>query len=393
MSGPRSDRYVQLGSPWPATVAMPSEPAARFLAAILSQTLRHRLPAGRRLGRLWALAGRRGVPEWAMAGALALLPRRARGDLDQLLDRAASGWPALAARSSRLPPDPPPLTALALPRSTGLTVFVFGSAPSPLLVMKVPSGSGAEGIDRETAALVRAEPAAMAPRALGRIGEARVQEGLAGAPVPVQPLTPERARRLAWPEAFGDLSDALARLAQVTVRRLPPDDARAPIQRVLAERSVERRTRRLLAAACRDLARLEVSVLRHGDPKPQNWLVTGGRLQGMVDWELAGQRGTPGFDVWHAMLDYVEFGVGLTRWSADHRVRCFEAAWTSSSFCAGARRAARTAAAAAGVPDAMLDPLELAFFGRRLGRRLLGPATAAADPAAAAGMLGVVCAS
>jgi hypothetical protein len=372
---------------------MPSDHAARFLAAIVNQTLRHQLPAGRRFGRLWALAGRRGVPERALVGGLALLPRRARGDLDQLLDRTAAGWQALAARSPRLPPDPPRLTALALPRSMGLTVFVFGSAPSPLLVMKLPRGRGADALDREVAALTRAEPAGMAPRALGRIGEARIQEGLAGAPIPVQPLTPERARRLGWPVPFADLTDALARLAQVTARRVPPDDTEAAIQRVLEERSLEDRSRRLLAAAWRDLDRLEVSVLRHGDPKPQNWLVAGGRLQGVVDWELAWSRGTPGFDVWHAMLDYVEFGVGLARWSADRRARCFEAAWTTSSFCAHARRAARAVAGAAGVPDAKLDSLELAFFGRRLGRRLLSPSTDAADPVVAARMLQIVCAS
>jgi hypothetical protein len=93
------------------------------------------------------------------------------------------------------------------------------------------------------------------------------------------------------------------------------------------------------------------------------------------------------------MLDYVEFGLGLVRWSPDQRVRGFEAAWTTSSFCAHARRAARAAAGAAGVPDAKLDSLELAFFGRRLGRRLLGPTTDAADPVVAARMLQVVCAS
>ena len=393
MKATREARYVQLGFPWPATIGMPTEHAARFLAAILNQTLRHQLPAGRRFGRLRALAGRCGVPERTLTGLIGLLPRRARGDLDQLLDRTAAGWQALAARSSRLPPDPPPLTALALPRSMGLTVFVFGSAPSPLLVLKVPGGGGADGIDREVRALTRAEQARVAPLALGRIGEARVQEGLAGAPIPVQPLTPERARRLGWPEPFTDLTDALARLAEVTVRRVPPDDAGASIQRVLEDRSVEERSRRLLAAAWRDLARLDVSVLCHGDPKPQNWLVAGGRLQGIVDWELARSRGTPGFDVWHAMLDYVEFGVGLVRWSADQRVRCFEAAWTASRFCTDARRAARTVARAAGVPEARLDALELAFFGRRLGRRLLTASADTADAAVAARMLQIACAS
>jgi hypothetical protein len=93
------------------------------------------------------------------------------------------------------------------------------------------------------------------------------------------------------------------------------------------------------------------------------------------------------------MLDYVEFGVGLVRWSADQRVRCFEAAWTASRFCTDARGAARTVARAAGVPEARLDALELAFFGRRLGRRLLTASADTADAAVAARMLQIACAS
>jgi hypothetical protein len=393
MSGARQAGYAELGPPWPATISMRSGHAARFLATIVNQTLRHQVPAARRLGRLWAIAGRRGVPERALAAALALLPRRARRDLDELLDRTAGCWDRLAARSSRLPPEPPPLTALALPRAMGLTVFVFGSAPHPLLVLKLPDASGAELIDWEADALTRAEPAGVAPRSLGRIGEARVQEGLAGAPVSVRPLTPERSGRLDWPEPFADLMTALACLGQVTARRVPPDDAGVPIQRVLEERSVDARNRRLLAAAWRDVARLEVSVLCHGDLKPQNWLALEGTLQGIVDWEKARSLGTPGFDAWQAMLDYIEFGVGLVRWTPDHRADCFKAAWTASPFCADARRAARTVAAAAGVPDPMLDSLELAFFGRRLGRRLLIPRPDSAAAVVAARMFQVVCAS
>lgn len=393
MSGIRQAIYAELGAPWPATIGLRSGHAARFLAAMVNQTLRHQVPAGRRLGRLWAMAGRWGLPEPVLAAAVALLPRRARGDLDELLERTAAGWERLAARSPRLPPAPPSLEALALLRTKGLTVFVFGAAPHPLLVLKLPGPGADELLDREMAALVRAEPAGVAPRSLGRVGEARVQEGLAGAPVPVLPLTPDRARRLGWPEPFTDLMAALARLGQGTARPVPPDDARVPVQRVLEEPTVAAHDRRLLAAAWRDVARLEVSVLCHGDLKPQNWLALEGRVQGIVDWEEARSLGTPGFDAWQAMLDYVEFGVGLVRWSPEHRVDCFEAAWTASDFCAGARRAARTVAAAAGVPDTMLDSLEIAFFGRRLGRRLLIPHPDGAAAVVAARTLHVVCAS
>jgi hypothetical protein len=393
MSGVRHLLYAELGEPWPATIGMRYGRAARFVAAMVNQTLCHQVPAARRLGRLWAMAGRWGLPEPALAAAVALLPRRARGDLDELLERTVGCWDRLAARSSRLPPSAPALEALALPRAKGLTVFVFGSAPYPLLVLKLPGAGGAELLDREAAALTRAEPARVAPRSLGRVGEARAQEGLAGAPVPVRPLTPERARRLGWPAPFADLTEALARLGESTARRVPPDDARMPVQRVLEEPTVAAQDRRLLAAAWRDVARLEVSVLCHGDLKPQNWLALEGRVQGIVDWEEARPRGTPGFDAWQATLDYVEFGVGLVRWSPDHRVDSFQAAWTASDFCADARRAARTVAAAAGVPESMLDSLEIAFFGRRLGRRLLIPHPDGAAAVVAARILHVVCAS
>jgi Phosphotransferase enzyme family len=393
VSGIRQAVYAELGAPWPATIGMRYGHAARFLAALANQTLRHHVPAARRLGRLWAMAGRWGLPEPALAAALALLPRRPRGDLDELLERTVACWDRLAGRSSRLPPSPPPLEALALPRAKGLTVFVFGAARHPLLVLKLPGPGGIELLDREADALVRAEPAGVAPRSLGRIDQAWVQEGLAGAPVPVLPLTPDRSRRLRWPAPFADLMEALARLGQATARQVPPDDARVPVQRVLEEPTVAARDRRLLAAAWRDVTRLEVSVLCHGDLKPQNWLARDGRVEGIVDWEEARPLGTPGFDAWLAMLDYVEFGVGLVRWSPDYRVDCFEAAWTASDFCARGRRAARGVAAAAGVPDAMLDSLEVAFFGRRLGRRLLIPHADSSAAVVAARTLQVVCAS
>jgi hypothetical protein len=366
--------------------------AARFLAAMANQALQHHLVGHRGLRLPWLLIGRHGLPERLVARAARLLPSQPVHELDGLMVAAVDSWPELAARSFRLPSEPPALTAMAVPRSAGVTVFVFGSDPQPLLVMKLPR-PGDDRVDLEMRALQRAEPAGIAPKALGRVGAARVQEGLAGGAPPVPPLKPARTGELPWPEVLDELTRALARLASVTARRSPPDDLHIPLEAARDAEWVDARSRRLLDAACRDVGRLPVSVLRHGDLSPQNWLVVGDQLQGIVDWEMAKFDGTPGFDVWHAALTYLEHGLGRVRWSEDHLTQGFASAWASSPFWAQGRRAARAAASAAGVLDDRLDSLEVAFFARRLGQRLLSPSSFLTTPAAAATMLQVVCES
>jgi hypothetical protein len=379
-------RYATVPYPWRAAVGLTSPGPGRFFESLVEQTLRYGMPGTRRLGGLWALAGRRGLPRGAVRAAIRLCPRARRPDLDAMRDEVVRAWPALAARLGHLAPDPPPLSLLALRRRAALTIFLFGTAPEPLLVLKLPA-PGNSSPELEAAALREAEPAAIAPRDLGRAGAALVQEAIPGTPLEVEPLAPSDAAGLRWPEPLAELTAGLARLAGMTAKGEEPQQLLEPIHRALAYDRLSTGTRRLVAAAARDVARLDRSVLAHRDASPQNVLFLNGSLSGLVDWELASSRGVPGFDAWNAALAFLETGVALRRWSGSRVEHAFQRAWKESVFYAEARTAARGAAQAADVPDRLLDPLELAFFARRLGHRVDRPTQFPTGPATAAFML------
>lgn len=387
-----SGRYVEIGYPWKAVIDRRSREPARFYATLIGQAMSYHVPARRRLGSLRAAASRQGiVPESLIARSLAALPTHRRPELDSLLERTASAWPELAPVARDLPSEPPPLAALALQRSAALTVFVFGEHGRPLLVLKVPA-PGDDRADGEADALREAEPAGVSPRSLGRVGDARVQEALDGKPMRLEPLTPDRARRLRWSKRLAALAAGLARLGEATAKSKPAPELDAPIERAAGHARLTTRTRDLARASLADLSGLRLSVLRHGDASAQNCLFVGQRLSGLVDWESANFTGAPGFDVWNSAIAYLDHGVGLVRWSDDVVVETFAAAWRDSEFFRGARGAARTAARAAGVPDSRLDSLEVAFFASRLGRRLAEPGRFPTGPAVMARMLELVCA-
>jgi hypothetical protein len=132
-------------------------------------------------------------------------------------------------------------------------------------------------------------------------------------------------------------------------------------------------------------------VLEHHDASSQNCLFIGDRLSGLVDWEIARLRGVPGFDVWNTTLAWMEYGVGLVRWSQEVVLECFQRAWSSSPFWAQARASARDSARAAGVADSLLDSLEVIFFARRTGYRLSAPGKYQTHAGTATRMLEAVC--
>jgi hypothetical protein len=341
---------------------------------------------------LWAFAGRTGFPEAPVAALLRRLPGRPRPQLDDFVAAARDGWPELAARGTSLPATPPPkMSVLALQRAAALTVFLFGDEPRPLVVLKVPA-PGDRRVDLEVESLRAVEAAGAAPRYLGRLGEARVQEGLAGTPLRVEPLTPRSASTFAWSPTLDDVADGIGRLGAVTVKPGPPDDIAERMKLCVAYEGLDSHTRRTLSAAWDDVRRSRASVLRHRDTSPQNCLVTDARLSGVVDWELAVPRGGPGFDVWNLVLSYMEFGVGLTRWSQDLVAETFERSWRDSPFWRDGRAAARRAALAAGAAEGDLDALEVCFFGSRIGDRLLRPGWHPTGPDTVARALRVVCA-
>ncbi len=367
-----------------------SRPPARFYAAVIGQALRYGLPARRSPGAAWAFVGRVGPPEELIATVVARLPGRPRPDLDRLVSETEDRWRELADRARALPASPPTLSALALQRAAALTVFLFGADPRPLLVLKLPA-PGDERVDLEVAALEAAEPAGVSPRFLGRVGEARAQEGLIGAPLRMESLTPERAAGLQWSPVLSDVAAGIARLGAATAEGGPPQEIVPQMKLALAYDGLDSRTRRLLGAAWSDVQASGSSVLRHRDTSPQNCLVSGGRLAGIVDWELAQARGGPGFDVWNLALSSMEYGIGLTRWSQELVAETFARAWSGSPFWVEARAAARRAALAGGAAERDLDALELCFFGSRIGDRLEFPGRHPTLPETAARNLKVVC--
>jgi Phosphotransferase enzyme family len=372
--------------PW-AAVDVESSAAAAFCLRLLADGLRYGLPASRRFGFARAAVARTSVVSTLPAFALARLPRRPRPDVDRVLIELEGAWPQLAVEGRLAAQVPPALRALALHRRSALTVFVFADGSRPLLVAKREGDR--DRLEREAAALREARGAALAPRYVGRAGPAHVQKALAGDSLALQSLGPSSARALTWAPAHSELSEALARLASLTAKRGRPEQLREPIEGAVGRAGGQ--AARAVTAAARDLRRLEISVLTHGDTSPQNVLVAGGRFVGLVDWENARGHGAPGFDAWNFALAFLEHGVGLRSWSQERVLDTFCAA-LESPFYEAARRAARAAAAAAGVQESLLEPLELAFFARRVLVRRAHPSRFPTSETTAAGMLEAVCA-
>ena len=250
-----SSHYVQVPYPWKASVDVREEGPSRFYAHLVSQALRYGLPTRRRFGALLGAVGRAGIPAGPVAAALRALPRRERPDVDALLDEVGASWGELAARSERLPRAVGALSALALQRKIGLTVFVFAGGDAPLVVCKVPE-PGDDRVEAEARALDEAAPAGVAPRHLGRVGAAVVQEALDGHALRVEPVDPDSAAAARWSDEHQQLADGLERLAEVTHKQQPVGELAGPLERALAEHSLGSSARRALEGAAADVARV-----------------------------------------------------------------------------------------------------------------------------------------
>ncbi|MDQ3616143.1 MAG: aminoglycoside phosphotransferase family protein [Actinomycetota bacterium] len=309
-----------------------------------------------------------------------------------MLQQVKASWPRFA-QGSRLVPDTlPKLSALELERSAARTVFIFGPGEFPLLVVKCPKASH-NGASREAKALQLASPANVAPALLGYVGGALVQEGLPGLPLRIRPVTVGNAADVPWTRDYEYLNDALQLLAQTTASKGSVDaQVTKPLDSALGY-DLPTHENRLLRAAGNDLSAMDVTVLQHMDLSAQNWLIDRKhQFVGLVDWEISLVEGVPGFDAMHAAVSNFEHAVGLVRWSEEEVVHSFRKAWESAPLFIGARDALRDTARAAGVPEAMLEPLELGFFARRLGRRLSGQSgRSTLGPDALAGMVSAVC--
>jgi aminoglycoside phosphotransferase (APT) family kinase protein len=381
---------VQVGYPWTAAFEAGRPEPHAFLVRLIRETLRYGMPA-KRYGRVGAWFVGNALPMRAIGKSFELRRKRTRPDIDRVLHDVEATWNELAGRAPRLPSRPHDLTALSLRRRSAETTFVFGSDPDPYMVCKTPRSSP-DPLEREFIALREAEPAEVAPRALGRAGEAYVQEAIAGTPLEVPAVTPDNARHLPWSTEQQLLAEGLVRLAKATARDGPPQEVDARVKSALDTELVAAPVRKLASAALEELGQSSLAVLRHGDTSAQNCLIDDGRLSGLVDWEIARPQGAPAFDVLNAAVAIIDHGVGLTNWSEDRALESFIRAWKHSDFFRQARDAARRSTHEAGGTDSDHERLEIAFFARRLASRLAAPKSYATGPATAARMLEVACA-
>lgn len=362
---------VAVDSPWPA----------RFLAAQVTQSLRHGLPASSRVGPLKALVARQQLPAGPLAAALQRPSRKPRPDLDALLTAACETLDLPAGAS-----------LLAVQRSAALTAFVFVDSVSPVVVLKIPA-QGDDRVDREVAALDAAAPAGVTPKSLGRVGDARAQEGLPGGPLPVIPLRVSDAAGVVWDHRLQAVADGLAAIAAATRTDTHPHEVGGELfDAAVSSPDLSDSARRALQHASTRLSSLSTAVLKHSDTSAHNCLFDGDRLAGLIDWEMANPEGAPAFDILTTAVSYLEHGIGLRRWSEEIVVSSFRAAWLRAPLFAGAREAARASTLALGLEDADYEALEIACFARRLGRRVAQPERFATGAATAARMLEVVCA-
>lgn len=307
--------------------------------------------------------------------------RRPRPDLDALL---AAAYEALDL--------PGRASVLAVKRSAALTAFLFGDSITPLAVLKIPA-PGDDRVDREVAALDAAAPAGVTPKSLGRVGDARAQEGLPGGPLPVIPLGVSDAAGVAWGHRLQAVADGLAAIAAATRTDAHPDEVGGELFDAAASSpDLSDGARRALQQTSARLSSLHTAVLKHSDTSAHNCLFDGDRLTGLIDWEMANAEGAPAFDILTTAVSYLEHGIGLRRWSEEIVASSFRAAWLRAPLFAGARGAARASTLALGLEDADYEALEIACFARRLGRRVTQPERFATGAATAARMLEVVCA-
>lgn len=383
----RRGRYVELRRPRPVLVDVAAPHPGRYYVALVDALLRCSLPAAGRLGPLRAAVARHGLARAPLRAALSLTPARDRPELDQLRRDLVAGWAALAQASDRLPADPPELAMLSLRRSLGRLVFVFGDAPNPLLVCKIPDGDDGR-VDDEAAVLEKVRGLGLAPRYLEEVAGARVQEALPGHPMPLQPLASDSAAVAAWGGPLTDAAALLHGLSKATYRAEGVDiDFSGAARSLLTTQAATRVT-----AALERLRHVNASVLCHGDASPQNLMVTSGGVSGLVDWELA-RRGHPGADVLNLVHSVFEQRLGLAHWTSAEVLAAFSVAWDTSPLFVEGRRAAREAIEAVGLTGDIAADVEIAHFARRLHRRAARPAHYVGGVRMAAGMVERVCAS
>ena len=368
-----SGSWAHVNQPWAATIDVTAPEPTRFYVSLVRETLRFGRPATRRPRLLWTSLGRYGFPQAAVAGVVRRAGRLSRGTgPSEQVAIVLDSWAELVVRDPSLP-ERDGLSVLELERAAARTAFFFAPGdPVPALVSKSAHGED-PGVHREAAALRRAASAGVAPRSLGSLpGVDSLQRGVPGRALRVVPIRSGRAAALSWPSELQALTDALGVLAAATGADARPDAVTdGLLEQVLAGPFLSPTARSAVRDATERVRVLSKVVLCHCDVSPQNVLMDGGRLSGLVDWEIAEDNGLPGSDVWNAALAWLEQGVGLVRWSDRDLLAAFEAAWCQGPFAAALRRAATDVVSRAGVPAHLVADLELVWLAQRVGHRAL----------------------
>lgn len=334
--------------------------------------------------------GRRPPPESLLRSALRLAPRRERPDLDVLALDLFAAWPRLMSEQGSSVSDPSVIDLLALERRSALTVFVFIGNDQPVLVLKVPR-DGATGPVAEAEALRAAGGLAGAPRYLGRCRDAYVQEVIPGAPFPLEPLRPDRASRIRWDERHVRVAEALRALKIGTRTPEAPREAYPTRARVaLRHPGLSPETNSAVGASIDAVDALSVSVLKHGDLSPQNCLFQGSRFSGLVDWEGAILRGTPGYDLLNLGVAELEHRLALFGLSPTEYVDAMVRAWSDSEYFTALRSCVASEVEALDLDRSIVPAIEISFFARRLGHRLAEPDRYVLGPDSAAAILEAV---
>jgi hypothetical protein len=394
MSGRTSPaRYAHVSVPRSMSFD-PTPEVVDYLAGMIDAELNHGMPVLRRLGPVMAAAGRRGLPKRIVAAALRARPRHAKPELDDLLEAVGARWSELAERSDRLPRTAPDLRGVLVERTHVEMAFVFGDGPWPLVVAKkVAPGVPDDGLRRERDALEHVAGAEVAPRHLALLGDVWVQEALAGLPLRLVPVDRGNAGTLTRPSAFGDLDQALQRLARHTSRRAPLSQYDAQMLALARTCDLPDDVAATLATALDRVAATGVTVMQHADLLAQNWIVHEGRFSGLVDWETCLVDGLPGSDLLEGAVSAFEHGIAMRAWSDELLVDLFAQAWESSPYFAQTREALVGVVESSGLARSDAEPLLVAYFAHRLGRHLAHPGEGVVGAAALATMLVHVCRS
>ena len=324
----------------------------------------------RRGGRLLAPVGRRGLPVGRRPRPLRRLPGGTGPHAGPPARRGGAVVGPPRRGSDRLPAAVPPLSALVVQRRSGRYVFVLGGSRHPLLLLKPGRPGGAAGPRGRRPRRGRAAPASR-PRRLPSVAGMSVRRACPGRPLWV--LAPGRPGWSAGLRRGVRRPRSRARPGRRADGR-PGRPRPGPLpRRGLGPASRRRAPPRSLGAARRDLRGLDAVSLQHRDLSRAE--LAGRRRRRSSGWWTGRPPhlgGVPGHDALQAAVALLEHGVALRRWSQDDVVRTFREAWHDEPLFVRARTWHRECVRAATGSERLADPLVVAFFARRLGRRISG---------------------